>query len=205
MSAVDLTNLFSRNFELKSGEIITFDQSAVGDVGCVVWDAALVLCSYIDKVQEKFRGKSVLELGAGTGAAGLVASAIGAKVVITDLPEIVPLMQHNVNLNEKILKGSCTATELKWGNKEHMAHIKQEHFSESVDFLLIADCVYYEAIEELVKTVLYLTSPSTTVLCTYEDRELGNKVELQSRYSYHANYIQIKIILKTFSVFFFPF
>ncbi|XP_013084076.1 protein N-lysine methyltransferase METTL21D-like [Biomphalaria glabrata] len=187
-NAVDLTKLFSRNFELQNindGTItdITFDQSAVGDVGCVVWDAALVLCSYIDKIRNVVQNKSVLELGSGTGAVGIVTAALGARVIITDLPEIVPFMNHNIQLNQKVLKDSCSALELRWGNKEQMSKVKQIHFSEGVDFLLVADCVYYEeALEDLVDTIVYFASPETIVLCSYEDRELGNKSELQCKF-----------------------
>lgn len=86
MSAVDLSNLFTRCFELADGSEIIFHQSVIGDVGCVVWDAALVLCGYFVKCSAcpspghsavTFEGKCVLEVGSGTGAVGLVAACLG--------------------------------------------------------------------------------------------------------------------------------
>ena len=56
-------------------------QELEGDVGCVVWDAAIALAKYIEmeKAQAKynFQGKAVIELGAGTGIVGLVAAVKG--------------------------------------------------------------------------------------------------------------------------------
>ena len=79
--AVDLSKLYGRDFELSSGVELNFLQSETGDVGCVVWDAALVLCAYLDHCQRKgllnLGHQTVLELGAGTGAVGLVAATLG--------------------------------------------------------------------------------------------------------------------------------
>ena len=44
-------------------------------------------------------GLRVLELGAGTGVAGMVAAALGARVVLTDVPEALAQLQHNVDEN----------------------------------------------------------------------------------------------------------
>ena len=46
----------------------------------VVWDAALALAHFLEKNHKRFLGgkqKTFLELGAGTGAVGLVAAALG--------------------------------------------------------------------------------------------------------------------------------
>ncbi|CAL1538723.1 unnamed protein product [Lymnaea stagnalis] len=195
MASVDLTHLFARHFELYDGTEITFDQSAEGDVGCVVWDAALVLCGYIGK-QNCFVDRSVLELGAGTGAVGLTAAYLRARVVITDLPEFVPLLQHNITLNKNKLKGSCTAMALPWGDKKCMTDIKEAHFRSGVDYILLADCVYYEqSLEQLKDTIEYFSTAHTTILCSYEDRDIGNKAELQSRFlkmiGEHFNIVEI--------------
>lgn len=44
-------------------------------------------------------GRRVLELGAGTGALGIAVAALGGDVVLTDLPDVVPLTRQNVQLN----------------------------------------------------------------------------------------------------------
>lgn len=73
---------FSREFEvISTGKSLEFLQHTVGDVGCVVWDAALVLAGYLDQMNSKkersMEGLRVLELGSGTGCVGLVAAALG--------------------------------------------------------------------------------------------------------------------------------
>ncbi len=73
---------FSRDFELFSNDAnLEFLQHTVGDVGCVVWDAALVLAGFLDRMnkvgQKSLNGLKILELGSGTGCVGLVATALG--------------------------------------------------------------------------------------------------------------------------------
>jgi predicted nicotinamide N-methyase len=54
--------------------------------GVVLWPAALALAHEIVTRRAEFAGRTVLELGAGTGLPGLVAAAVGATVVQTDRP-----------------------------------------------------------------------------------------------------------------------
>ena len=50
-------------------------------LGCVVWDAALVLCKYLETADfdngRALLGQTCVDLGSGTGAVGLVAAALG--------------------------------------------------------------------------------------------------------------------------------
>jgi predicted nicotinamide N-methyase len=57
--------------------------------GAVLWPAALALAHEIATRAPAFRGRTVLELGAGTGLPGIVAAALGAAVVQTDRTELV--------------------------------------------------------------------------------------------------------------------
>lgn len=73
---------FTREFQVSSnGANLEFFQHTVGDVGCVVWDAALVLAGYLDHIhqtgRQSLKSLKVLELGSGTGCVGLVAAALG--------------------------------------------------------------------------------------------------------------------------------
>ncbi|XP_043302447.1 EEF1A lysine methyltransferase 3 isoform X3 [Cervus canadensis] len=47
-------------------------------VAARVWDAALSLCSYFESHNVDFRGKKVIELGAGTGIVGILAALQGS-------------------------------------------------------------------------------------------------------------------------------
>ncbi|XP_076031470.1 protein N-lysine methyltransferase METTL21D-like [Oratosquilla oratoria] len=178
---------FIRDIELESVNVtLNIIQESVGDVGCVVWDAAIVLCKYLEVKCAKNRlackgdpldleGCSVLEVGAGTGAVGLTAAALGAaSVTVTDLPEFIPLMKKNIEKNKEHLKWTMEAEELVWGREEHLQKFRQP------DILLVADCIYYDqSLEPLVKTLTKLCSPYTVLLMSYEDRTVGDKPQLQ--------------------------
>ena len=60
-------------------EDVIVPQYNTGEEAVVVWDSALVLSYFLLKHREKFiqGSKYILELGAGTGAVGLVAAALG--------------------------------------------------------------------------------------------------------------------------------
>ena len=56
-------------------------QLYIGDEGCVVWDAALVLARFLENERffppKYWKNRKVLELGSGTGAVGLASSVLG--------------------------------------------------------------------------------------------------------------------------------
>lgn len=80
-ASFDLSRLFVRQYERNDNKLLQFHQCEVGDVGCVVWDAALVLSKYLETADFNYGhaliSKVIVELGAGTGAVGLVAASFG--------------------------------------------------------------------------------------------------------------------------------
>ena len=62
-----------------------------------------------------------------------------AIVQITDLEDFVPLIELNVKHNEAVLRGQAEAKTLKWGEEI-------EKFLPSPDYILFADCIYYEEV-----------------------------------------------------------
>ena len=78
------TATFEREFFRRDERLLKIGQYEVGDVGCVVWDAAIVLSRYLetadfvnDTQKNCLFGKTVVELGAGTGIVGIQAAACG--------------------------------------------------------------------------------------------------------------------------------
>lgn len=68
--------------------------------GVTLWAAAIALAQELSLRAEEFRGKSVLELGAGTGLPGLVAAHLGAQVVQSDyMQTIMRVCELNAELN----------------------------------------------------------------------------------------------------------
>ena len=82
MSApIDMEKVYVREVQRNDESVLKIYQSEVGDVGCVVWDAALVLSKYLETADfnngNDLEGKCVIELGAGTGVVGLMAASYG--------------------------------------------------------------------------------------------------------------------------------
>lgn len=129
------------------------------------------------------RGRTAIELGAGTGIVGIMAAYLGADVVITDLETLVPLIQYNVDRNVPILCRCDLADNTTNNNNRFNTPpvVKVQtlcwgctptpSIPSSPDYLILANCVYYESsLEPLLETVLELTSVHTTVLACYEER-----------------------------------
>ncbi|XP_067123256.1 protein N-lysine methyltransferase METTL21D-like [Centruroides vittatus] len=181
MAAVERT--FSREVEVESVNVVLkINQCEVGDVGCVVWDAGLVLAKYLDylnmasnKEYPLLQGKNVIDIGSGTGLVGLVAACIGGNVTLTDLPELLPLLVLNIKENKHHFLGSVKADVLKWGETN-------SNFSQP-DLLLVGDCIYYEkSLKPLVNTLSMLSNSNTEILLSYEERSFHNSNLLQTEF-----------------------
>ncbi|XP_007228982.2 protein N-lysine methyltransferase METTL21A [Astyanax mexicanus] len=129
-------------------------------VAAVVWDAAVVLCMYLELGHVDLKGKTVIELGAGTGLVGIVAALLGANVTITDRKPALDFLSSNVNENvPPELQGAVQVSELTWG--EGLEHYP----SGSYDLILGADIVYLEeTFPALLKTLDHLSSENTGIL-----------------------------------------
>ncbi|KAM7375821.1 hypothetical protein PAMP_005588 [Pampus punctatissimus] len=109
---------FVREIERNDGSTLRVKQCYMGDVGCVVWDAAIVLAKYLETNRfydppagiNVWAGSSVVELGAGTGAVGVMAATLGAHVTVTDLQDLQNLLTVNIKENQTLISsGSITA------------------------------------------------------------------------------------------------
>ncbi|KAG2425245.1 hypothetical protein HXX76_013830 [Chlamydomonas incerta] len=115
------------------------------DAGAVVWDAALVAAHYLAHRAQQGRclvsGRRVLDLGAGTGAVGLAAAALGAAhVALSDLPHLVPYMRENVQLNG--LGSTAEAAPLVWGDAASLAAARRSWLMRPPHVVLASDVVY---------------------------------------------------------------
>ena len=97
---MELSNSFVREFECCSSTL-QIHQAEIGDVGCVVWDAAMVLAKYLElgHKTESFdiKGKKIIELGAGTGIVGLCAAVLGLVKMFMSF-RIYRIVNVHVNL-----------------------------------------------------------------------------------------------------------
>ncbi|EER97404.1 protein-lysine methyltransferase METTL21D [Sorghum bicolor] len=101
---------------------------------------------------------SVLELGSGTGAAGLaLAAALPARAVLSDLPDALPNLRHNAELNAALLAsagGAASVVPLRWGDAAAMADVAAA--ASPFDLVVASDVVYYEAlVDPLIETLRF--------------------------------------------------
>jgi len=136
--------------------------------GGIAWPAGEVLANYLaQRGQDYCTGRTILELGSGTGLVGLVAGKVGGKVWITDQVPLLGIMQANIRLNQ--LDSSVIASELNWG-ETLPPEIPRP------DLILAADCVYFEpAFPLLVRTLSELATERTEILFCYKKRRKADK------------------------------
>ncbi|KAF6722255.1 Protein N-lysine methyltransferase METTL21A [Oryzias melastigma] len=135
-------------------------------VAAVVWDAAVVMCMYLELGKVELKGKRVIELGAGTGLVGIVTALLGAQVTITDRAPALDFLSANVKANlPPDSQDSAVVSELTWG--EGLEHYPAGGF----DLILGADIVYLEdTFASLLRTLLHLCHDSTVVLLSCKIR-----------------------------------
>ncbi|KAF1488814.1 Protein N-lysine methyltransferase METTL21A, partial [Pygoscelis antarcticus] len=167
-------------------------------VAAVVWDAAVVLCAYLEVGGIDLRDRSVIELGAGTGLLGIVATLLGkgffclfkaiyncsAHVTITDRAAALEFLESNVQANlPSELRPRAVVKELTWG--KDLGNFPPGAF----DFILGADIVYLEeTFAELLQTLEYLCSEQTVIL-------------LSCRIRYERDHKFLKMLRGRFSVY----
>lgn len=174
--------------------------------GTTVWDSSMVFAKYLEKncrkgrfSPAKLKGKRVIELGAGCGVAGFGMAFLGCNVVSTDQIEVLPLLRRNVERNvSRIIQtnrdpdsfGSIQVAELDWGNEDHIRAV-----GPPFDYIIGTDVVYAEhLLEPLLKTILALSGPKTTIIMGYEIRSTSVHEQMLQTWK---RYFEVKIVPKT--------
>lgn len=95
------------------------------NLGLKTWGSSYVLAKNLSSFnghlpsRKSTKDLKVLELGSGTGLVGLAAAITWqCPVTLTDLPEIIPNLKHNIALNEQLWHDRLTpkVTTLDWTN-----------------------------------------------------------------------------------------
>lgn len=164
-------------------------------IGGKVWDAALATIEWLSapadgcgtegkRLDQWVRGKHLLELGSGTGVLALTLGTLSSplSVTMTDLAEVVPLLEMNVALNRVVgclqtqdAKAGCGfhCAPLRWGDKEDVQRLWES--GTVPDTLLCSDTVYDPACyAPLVESLVALCPPELhgrqRVLLVYRHR-----------------------------------
>ncbi|XP_005111925.1 protein N-lysine methyltransferase METTL21A isoform X2 [Aplysia californica] len=151
----------SRSFQL-AGEEFVIQQNWMGHgVAAVVWDSAVVLAEYMHTHPQLVRGKGVLELGAGTGLAGLVAASLGAEVVVTEREEAMNHLSSTVESNAKGKSWKISAQVLDWRSSSY----DSSDVLPNCDVVLGADIIYIEdTFHDLLKTLKSVAATADTLV-----------------------------------------
>lgn len=137
-----------RTFNIGAHEYVIQQDWAGHGVAAVVWDSAVVLGTYMDSNAHLIQGKKVLELGAGTGLAGLVAASLGADVTVTEREEAMPHLKSTVENNTVGKSWSITSLVVDWTD-DHNTDSVQDY-----DIIIGADIIYIEeTFKDLLKTL----------------------------------------------------
>ena len=155
-------------------KVYVFESPGLLGIGGKVWDSSFVLVDYCSRhCQDLIKNKVVLELGCGTGITGLSISYFAPnKVIMTDMEDVVPLLDLNINLHKKLCDGRFQCQELLgqsylWGSSfyDNDNELNQlgKLFSEC-DTIIASDVVYYpEGYEPLVRSIVdLLTLPCSS-------------------------------------------
>lgn len=143
------------------------------EYGLFVWPCSVILAEYVWQQRSRFRGSTILELGAGTSLPGLVAAKVGANVTLTDdssKAEVLENMTRVCELNNL----NCNVMGLTWGVWDATI------FDLRPNIILGADVLYdSSAFDDLFATVSFLlqNSPDTVFITTYHNRSGHHLIE----------------------------
>ena len=185
---------------------VSIQEEFGANLGAHVWNSGLVLAQWL--CQERARllssqidgndvggsyPKRILEIGSGCGVASIVASRLGAAVIATDLPPVLPLLLYNVKANVKskdgnalytvkessnsqddtqVQSGSCRVSPLDWANTYNAESMGM------YDVVLAADVLYGPAAYASLLHVLdSLVAQGGLAIIALSHRDHGQAVE----------------------------
>ncbi|XP_052170936.1 uncharacterized protein LOC127787112 [Diospyros lotus] len=166
----------SREVEIAGEKLVIYEHDDVCDLatgraltGSWVWDSAFVLSQWTatqGRLEFDFAGKTVLELGAGTGLPGLTAALLGAsRVVLTDVEALLPGLTKNVEANG--LGDRIWVSRLVWGSDDLPEEVG------GVELVIMSD-VFFDATDVAVlgRTLKRVCGEKTRVWAACEIRPL---------------------------------
>lgn len=136
-------------------------------IGGADWPAANLFChavSHDDFYKSLFHGKSVIELGSGTGMGGIIVARLfePTLVMITDLEQYVDHINHNIEQNN-CSKDIVKARALNWLDLDG-AFTTGEGHGQVFDVILALECVYREDLyQPLIDAIVRVSKPESLI------------------------------------------
>jgi len=143
--------------------------------GLYTWPSAGPLARYIWDHRNSWKGRRVVELGAGTALPSVVAAAIGCPTTISDNQTLV---LENAAQTCSLNAVECDVMCLPWGEaSDALLALSQPERCPSL--LLGSDCFYdSKEFDDLLFTVSYFFSknPRTIFVTTYQERNVDRSI-----------------------------
>lgn len=172
-------------------QVVLREPSLTGDsLGLKTWTSSLLLARRLSSLRSYLPSDDarVLELGAGTGLVGITAACIWrTHVTLTDLPEIIPNLQHNVDRNRELAQpfgGNMSVMILDWSDAANAPTSSNQQYL----VILAADPLYSSAHPKLLTETV-----ERWLLKSHEARFI---VELPLRDGYDQERADLKVRLK---------
>ncbi|KAF9040971.1 hypothetical protein BDZ89DRAFT_981315 [Hymenopellis radicata] len=134
----------------------------------------------------------MIELGSGTGIVASVLGRLGGAVIVTDLPEVCPLLEANLRHDSE----SLFVRPLAWGNEEHALMIEKEFLCDkSLTDVICSDLVYFpELLAPLLRTLLHLTAiHSPRIIISYKIRSLPKETPFWTAFGLYFTFQPVLI------------
>lgn len=166
----EITEFKLRDWNFKIKLLSKEYQHTCKSTGLMLWESARLMASILAANQTIVCGKTVLELGSGSGGiCSMIAAKTARLVVPTDGDnKTLELLQENVTSNlEESLISKLKIKKLEWGNEEQIETVKKLSGEKGFDVVIGTDVTYVaEAIMALFKTAKELISrDGVLILC----------------------------------------
>ncbi|KAI0937635.1 hypothetical protein AcW1_001532 [Taiwanofungus camphoratus] len=133
--------------------------------GHYLWNASRAFASYLDGHPDLYRGRSVLELGAGGGLPGIVAAKNGARtVVLTDYPDASLLENLVYNVQKNVPTQTLSQVHVKgyvWGQpvNQLLDLLESPSATDGYDLIIMSDLIFnHSQHDALLRTCEYSLS-----------------------------------------------
>ena len=133
--------------------LLLVNKDGGGTGGSRVWDAALFFSQWILYNGDFFKGKKVIELGAGLGLPSFAVSLLASSVTLTDMiTEVINNFYLNIDSNSNTINtDNIHVMRLDWFDNDHREKLKNH---EKYDTVIIADVIYtISVVDELIETI----------------------------------------------------
>ncbi|KAJ3479032.1 hypothetical protein NLI96_g9346 [Meripilus lineatus] len=123
-----------------------------------LWNASRSIATYLDEHPELYKGRSVLELGAGGGLPGIVAGKNGASsVVLTDYPDEPLLENLRCNVSKNFAPDLAKSVFIQgyiWGHPvKDLLSMSRRDSASGFDVLILSDLIFnHSQHDSLLKT-----------------------------------------------------